>query len=211
MQRLTRITLAALTISVVVAHPSLLRAQSESATANLYRESYALEAKHEYAGALAKVHDVTRTSGRTYFATMRLAWLAYLAGDFAASQAEYAVAIAAEPKSIEPKLGLTLPLLAARNWKDLDRACREALVVDPHNATALARLALAQYWGGSYAEAVATYRQLVVDYPSDLDYKTGLGWAYVKLGRLADARPVFEAVLAVSPDNTNAKQGLAVK
>ena len=191
--------------------PSTVRAQAEGATATFYRESYALEAKHEYAGALAKMRDATRNAGKSYFSTMRMAWLAYLSGDFAASQADYTAAITAEPKAIEPRLGLTLPLLAARNWKELERACRDVLTVDPHNVVALSRLALAYYWAGNYAEAANTYRQLSADYPSELDYRTGLAWALLKLGRSAEARQVFESVLAVSPDNVSAKQGLGAK
>ena len=38
-----------------LALPRTVSAQGESATANFYRESYALEAKREYGGALAKM------------------------------------------------------------------------------------------------------------------------------------------------------------
>jgi tetratricopeptide (TPR) repeat protein len=187
------------------------RANAQGDAAGLYRDSYALEAKKDYAGATGKMKEVTRLNGASYFGTMRMAWLAYLAGDFPGSIGGYTAAIAAEPKVVEPRLGLTLPLLAARNWKDLEHACRDALAIDPHNAIALARLAAAQYWGTNYPGAESTYRQLTVDYPSDLDYKTGLAWALLKEGRTADARLIFTAVLAVSPDNVNAKAGMAAK
>ena len=75
-------------------------------------------------------------------------------------------------RSIEPKLGLTLPLLGQRNWRELERACQAVLAVDPHNATSLARLGLAQYSVGNFAGAEATYRRLADDYPSELDYQT---------------------------------------
>jgi tetratricopeptide (TPR) repeat protein len=190
---------------VVAAFP--LNAQSRAA--GLYRESYALEAKHDYSGALAKVREASKQAGaNAYFASVRMGWLAYLAGDNTASMASYADAIAAQPKAVEPRLGRTLPLLAAGNWRELERQCRDVLALDGQNMTAMYRLALAQYNGGNFADAAATYQLLVAAYPSDLDFKTGLGWALLKQGRAAAARPIFEDVLAVSPDNLNAQKGL---
>ena len=116
-----------------------------------------------------------------------------------------------DPKAIEAKLGLTLPLLAQRNWRELERACSAVLAVDGRNATALARLGLAQYSAGNFSGAEATYRRLTEDYPSEMDYRTGLGWALLKLGKSAEAKAIFDGVLAVSPDNVNAKAGLGVR
>jgi tetratricopeptide (TPR) repeat protein len=185
--------------------------RADARTAALYRESYGLEAKLDFAGALGRMRDIKAIAGSSYFVTLRTAWLSYLSGDFKASAAAYTEAIAASPKALEPKLGLTLPLLASKSWRELERACRDVLAIDPRNAVALSRLAQAYYWSGNYPDAAATYRQLAADYPSDLDHQTGLGWALLKMGRTAEARQVFDGVIAVSPDNTNAREGLAVK
>ena len=45
--------------------------------------------------------------------------------------------------------------------------------------------------------------------PAELDYQTGYAWALRRMGKRKDARAIFQAVLAVSPDNANAQQGLA--
>ena len=209
-----RCTLALLVVTlIVVTTPSLVSAQSrsESRSAALYRESYALEASRDYVAAIARVREASKAGSDSYFANVRLGWLTYLAGDFAESVARYTDAISAAPTAIEPKLGLTLPLLAAGKWRELERACREALAVDTQNVTALGRLAMSYYSLGNFGDAATTYRRLADSYPATLDYKTGLGWALLKLGRSADARAQFEAVLAVSPDNTSAKQGMAVR
>jgi tetratricopeptide (TPR) repeat protein len=190
----------------VVAHPAM--SQGTGNAPRLYRESYALEAKGDYVAAHAKVREAKQAGSSGYFATIRMGWLAYLAGDYTGSAAYYAEAITVEPKAIEPRLGRTLPLLAASNWRELERGCRDVLAIDAQNVTALSRLAIAQYNGGNFADAAASYRKLIESYPSDLDFKTGLGWALLKQGRTADARPLFEAVLAVSPDNLNAQKGL---
>ena len=101
--------------------------------------------------------------------------------------------------------------MAAGKWRELERASRDALTIDAQNPTALARLAMAYYYLGNSADAATTYRKLVEQYPSVLDYQTGLGWSLLKLGRTADARALFDAVLAVSPDNVSAKQGMAYR
>ena len=95
---------------LVVSTPSLASAQSRSAA--LYKESYALEAKSDYVGAIARAREASKAGSDAYFANVRLGWLTYLSGDFAESVARYTDAITAAPAAIEPKLGLTLPLLA---------------------------------------------------------------------------------------------------
>ncbi len=196
-------------IIVAVAVPASRAAAQNERTGSLYRESYALEAKRDYVAALALVREARTAGGSTYFSALRTGWLTYLQGNYAASIVSYTEAVATEPKAIEPKLGLTLPLLAQRNWRELERACAAVLALDPRNVTALARLGIAQYNAANYAGAEATYRRLTEDYPSDLDYKTGLGWALLKLGKKGEARALFAAVLSVSPDNANAKAGMS--
>jgi len=210
MVRLSTVITRSLVVVAAVLPASRAVAQNER-TGALYRESYALETKRDYAAALALVREARSTGGATYFAALRTGWLTYLQGDYAASVAGYTEAVAAEPKAIEPKLGLTLPLLAQRNWRELERACSAVLAIDPRNATVLARLGMAQYNAGNFAGAEGVYRGLTEDYPADLDYMTGLGWALQKLGKKGEARTWFQAVLSVSPDNVNATAGMSAK
>jgi len=191
--------------------PLLARAQKNPAVAALYRESYKLEAQRDSKGALQRMERIRQLAGRTYFVSVRTGWLSYLAGDARAAAAAYRAAIELQPAAVEPRLGLTLALLSLRSWGELARACRELLVLDPKHAVARARLAHAQYSQGNYPDAVSVYRRLVADYPAELDHQTGLGWALLKLGRADEARKLFEGVLEVSPDNSNAQSGLGIK
>jgi hypothetical protein len=52
---------------------------------------------------------------------------------------------------------------------------------------------------------------LVEEYPGELDYQTGLGWALLRLGKREEAQGIFDFVLAVSPDNLNAREGIAAQ
>jgi len=179
-----------------------------ASVADLYRQSYRLEADGKPARALTAMQSIKAKTGGSYFVTVRIAWLSYLSGRFSASEAAYKRAAKLEPKAIEPKLGLTLPLLVQKKWRELEAACRAVLKLDAKNGIARARLAHAHYASGNYPDAAVVYRGLVADYPAELDHQTGLGWAIARMGRIAEAKRIFAAVLAVSPDNANAKQGM---
>ena len=178
---------------------------------DLYHASYQAEARGDHAEALAKVRQIRKVAGASYFLSLRTGWLAYLAGDYAAAEASYREAIAANPKAVEAKIGLTLVLYAAKKWFELQVACKQVLRQDGKNPTVRARLAAAQYNLGDLTNATRGYRKLVDDYPAELDYQTGLGWALLRMGKGPDARQVFQGVLAVSPNNPSAKAGMAAK
>ena len=204
-----RLCCSVLLLASLAAPRPAAAAPPDERVAALYRASYQLEAKGDAAGALGKMAEIRAAAGATYFVVVRTAWLQYLAGSFGAAASSYREAMRLEPKAVESKLGLTLPLLAQKRWRDLERACRDVLALDPGNATARARLAHTLYSIGNFPDAATTYRKLVAEYPAVLDHQTGLGWALLRMGRRAEAHRLFQAVLLVSPDNPNAKAGLA--
>jgi tetratricopeptide (TPR) repeat protein len=178
---------------------------------DLYRQSYALEAKGDYQGALGRMREIAKASGKSYFVSLRTGWLAYLAGDYESAEASYRQASAAKPAALEAKIGLTLVLYVAQRWKALETACKQVLSEDPKHATVRARLAASHYATGNYPDAAAIYRKLVESFPGELDYQTGFGWALLRMGKREEAGKLFRGVLAVSPDNPNALQGVAAK
>lgn len=178
---------------------------------DLYRASYAAEARGDYAGALAKLREIRKSAGASYFVSLRTGWLAYLARDLTTAEAQYREAVAAKPKAIEPKIGLTLVLFVAHKWRHLETACKQVLAEDGKHPTVRARLAAAHFNLGNYPDAAAGYRKLVEEYPGELDYHTGLGWALLRLGKREEAQNSFDYVLAVSPDNLNAREGIAAQ
>jgi tetratricopeptide (TPR) repeat protein len=179
--------------------------------ATSYRLSYQQEAKGNYASALARMRDIRKAAGASYFVALRTGWLAYLSGDYAAAEAGYREAIAAKPRAIEAKIGLTLVLYVEQKWKELDALCKQVLAEDGKNPVVRARMAAGHYSAGNYTDAAAIYRKLVEEYPGELDYQTGYAWALQRVGKREEAQKLFQAVLAVSPDNLNANQGIAAK
>ncbi|MCA9598700.1 MAG: tetratricopeptide repeat protein [Myxococcales bacterium] len=206
-----RRTFASLALmALVVLLPAVARSDASQEVQDLYRTSYREEAKGKATAALDAMKKIQTKSGATYFVSARQGWLAYLAGRFGESEAAYRAAIKSKPDSIEARLGLTLPLLAQKKWRPLEKACRDVLKLDAQNAVARARLAHAYYSIGNYPDSATVYRKLVRDYPAELDHQTGLGWALARMGRAGEAKKIFAEVLAVSPDNPNARQGMAL-
>jgi tetratricopeptide (TPR) repeat protein len=179
--------------------------------ANSYRLSYQQEAKGDYASALARMREIRKAEGASYFVALRSGWLAYLSGDNAAAETGYREAIAAKPRAIEAKIGLTLVLYVAQKWKELDATCKQVLAEDGKNPVVRARMAAGNYGSGNYTDAAVIYRKLVEEYPGELDYQTGYAWALQRMGKREEAQKLFQAVLAVSPDNLNANQGMSAK
>ena len=95
-----------------------------------------------------------------------------------------------------------------RGARDHAIARAGALRLDPGNYLATLRLAYACYSLGQHPEALALYRRLSEQYPSDVEVRAGLGWALVKLGKSGDAQAAFREVLELSPRHASAKEGL---
>jgi tetratricopeptide (TPR) repeat protein len=190
-------------IALLLAAPAL----AQEGGADLYRQSYAAEARGDYNLA----YDVLARlgpAGDTYVAWLRKGWLHYLAGRHAQAAEAYQRAVALQPGALEPRLGALLPLMALRRWQDAERIAKEALGLAPNDFTALSRLAWVHYNQARFGEAEPLYRRALAAYPASADVRTGHGWTLLKLGRHKEAREAFEAVLAYAPDQANAHLGL---
>ena len=174
---------------------------------DLYRQSYAAEARGDYTGATELLERLGPAAG-TYVAQLRRGWLLYLAGRHAPSAEAYQRAAALEPASVEARLGAMLPLMALRRWKDAERFGEEAQALAPGDFTAMSRLAFIQYSQGQWTRAEPLYRRALAAWPSSAEMRTGLGWTLLKLERHKEAREAFEAVLLYAPDQLSAREGL---
>lgn len=175
----------------------------------LYRTSYALEAKGDHAGALEAMDRVSAAGVTDYVATLRRGWLLYLVGRYTESVAAYGRAMTLEPKAVEPKLGAMLPAMALRRWKDAEKLGADVLAVSPGDYLALSRTAFIHYQQSRWDQAERFYRQALAFYPASVEMQLGLAWTQLKQGKKDAARAGFERVLQVAPDSTSAQEGLA--
>jgi tetratricopeptide (TPR) repeat protein len=183
-------------------------AQADGGAGDAFQRSYDSEAAGKVAEALTALEGLPAPQRDGYVAQLRRGWLLYKLGKHAEAIEAYARAIAAEPKSVEARVGVLLPAMALRRWADVESGAREVGRMDPGNYLANLRLAFAQYSLGKHADAAATYRRLAEAYPSDVEVRAGLGWALLKAGKAAEAAGEFRSVLEIAPKNALALDGL---
>jgi tetratricopeptide (TPR) repeat protein len=179
------------------------------ASPEVWRRSYALEARGDARGALAALDSLPEDARGTYLYALRRAWLLYSQGRHDEAVGAYRQAEAAAPEAVEPRVGELLPLLALRRWQEAEQRARAVLRSDGGNYLATRRLALALYNLGRYDDARQAYQQVLARYPGDLEMLTGVGWCELQRGRRDEAAGAFRSVLAVSPDDASAAAGLA--
>ena len=175
-----------------------------------YQRSYVLEAAGKYDEAFRALDGIQGAERGTYFFLLRRGWLAYLTGDYAVAQQSYEAALERKPGSLEARLGLLLPQMARRRFREAARTAAEILKQDPLNYLANLRLASVYYQSGRYDEAAECFRRLLTIYPGDLTVANGLAWSLLKQGRKAEARKLFRSILDVAPEHDQARQGMQI-
>lgn len=198
---LVKLTLA--TAVLVHTAPAAAWAQTEQSAA--FATSYAAEAKADYADAIAPIKAVYTG---TYEQNLRLGWLFFLAKNYTAAAAYYQKAVEQRPYAIEPKLGLVKPLNALGQVEKILSLYGDILKIDPQNTQA-------NYWTGiihlnrkAYDKAARYFERVVNLYPFDYDSNLSLAWAYLNLGKKAEARALYTKTLLIRPGDAAAIAGL---
>jgi tetratricopeptide (TPR) repeat protein len=181
---------------------------SRTPAALVWKASYAAEAAGNLEIALSSLTQLPQPQNGSYLASYRRGWLLYRLGRHAESVAYYNSAIALEPAAIEPRIAKLVPLVALTRWDDLTSAAQEILKRDPENYLAMQRLAYARFNTQHFPDAELMYRHLVQLYPSDIEMRSGLAWALLRMGKRKEAVKLFSDVLEVAPAHASATAGL---
>jgi tetratricopeptide (TPR) repeat protein len=200
---------AALASTTPSAQPSAVPPALRPDAARAYQASYDHEMAGRFADAIRDLSDLPAEEQESYLGRLRRGWLLYRAGRHGESVTAYRQAIAIEKGSVEARVGGLLPLIALKQWGDVEQGARAAIDLDPANYLAGIRLAFAVYNRGRYPEAEALYRRLLGRYPSDADARAGLGWALLKQGKQGEARQAFLAASRTAPRSPTVVEGLA--
>jgi tetratricopeptide (TPR) repeat protein len=136
--------------------------------------------------------------------SLRRGWLFYLQGNFNESIREYRFASERNSKSIDARLGVTLPLLAQKRWREAEQNAHETLEFAPNNYTALLRLTVAQEGQRDWAGMLKSAEAMVASYPSDATAYVYLARAHAWLLKRAEAVAAYRAVLARYPGHLEA-------
>lgn len=182
-----------------------LSSMSVQAQEEAWKSSYKLEAAGKYTEAIAAIDPVPANGPAAELKTLRRGWLYYLLGNFNESIREYRYAGERNGESVDARLGVTLPLLAQKRWREAEQNAREALKLAPNNYTGLLRLTVALEGQRDWEKMAKTAISMTASYPSDATAYVYLARAYAWLSKRNEAIAAYNAVLARYPGHLEAK------
>jgi tetratricopeptide (TPR) repeat protein len=170
-----------------------------------WQNSYQFENSGKYVDAMIAIDAISANGPEAELKLLRRGWLFYLSGKTEESIREYRLAMERNPKSIDARLGLTLPLLAAKRWREAEQAARTVLEMAPNHYTALVRLVVAQEGAQDWQAMAKTASTLTTDYTTDATAFIYLARANAWLGKRPEAVAAYTAALARYPGQAEAK------
>ncbi|MCF8461454.1 MAG: tetratricopeptide repeat protein [Flavobacteriales bacterium] len=173
-----------------------------------FKKSYANETKGDLPAA---IKDLKAVYGEgTYDLNLRLGWLYYSAGLHTESMAYYKKSIDLMPASVEAKFGYVYPAAAVGNWDQVVIQYENILRIDAKNSQAHYRLGLIYYNRAELDKALQHFQVGSNLYPFDYDFTLMLAWTSLKMGKMREAKVLFNKVLLISPDDASAMEGLSL-
>jgi Tfp pilus assembly protein PilF len=130
-------------------------------------------------------------------------------GDRSGARADYRSVLNADPEHLQAILGLAWDFAWGGLFDQSERTFRQALELDPENPDALKGLAWVELWRGRPARALEGFEALRREQPGEPDLAVGAGHARLALGHHRRAAAAFRDALQLSPNRSDARQGLA--
>lgn len=183
-----------------------LSAQDYTKLEAAFEKSYEYENIGEYQKAVSELKNVYQED--SYELNLRLGWLLYSSGSFTESSAYYQKAVNLKPFSVEARLGYVLPVSSLGNWSVVKAEYIKILEIDPMNSVVNYRMGLMAYNMKDYATALKYFEKVVNMYPFDYDSVLMFAWTNLQLGKLREAKVLFQKVLLMKPGDDSANDGL---
>lgn len=180
----------------------------EESIPELFKDSYSLEELGKYNESINKTLKVIRMNPKLYIANLRAGWLFYLQGNYSDSEKYYRSSIDLSTDAVEPLLGLSLPLMAAKNYTEAINVCKKIIKIDKGSYIGNSRLAYILYLTEDFKNSLKYYKILLALYPSDPEIKLGIAYNLIKLNDFEGARDYFKSILLSNPDHPSATSGL---
>ncbi len=177
-------------------------ASSCYAGSSVWQKSYQLALAGKYEQAASAIETIA-DSGNEY-AVLRYAYLMYLQGEYADSISYYSKAIELNPDSIDAKLGITLPLIAQKRWRQVKSYSLQVLRMSHWNYTAHLRLMIAEEGLRKWDSLAEHAAQLAKAYPSDATALVYLARAHAWQGDVAAAKVAYRKVMVRVPGHIEA-------
>jgi tetratricopeptide (TPR) repeat protein len=194
--------------SILAVISLLYTGSSHASVSELWSESYRYEAMGEYATAAQSIEPLIRHNPRHEFAVIRHGWLNYLQGKHNESIDDYKKAIEINPNSLDSLLGMTLPLLAQKRWREAANYATKVLATASWNYFAHIRLMTCEEGQGQWKTLELHADSVASRYPADATVLVYLARARSHLGKTSSARTTYKKVLARVPGHIEATQYL---
>jgi tetratricopeptide (TPR) repeat protein len=114
------------------------------------------------------------------------------------------------PYSIEARFGYVYPAAAQGNWDQVIAKYQEVLKIDASNYTANYKLGGIYYTRKDYTSAFKYFEKLVNMYPFDYDALHMFAWTNFQMGKLREAKVLFNKTLLNKPGDASATEGLGL-
>jgi tetratricopeptide (TPR) repeat protein len=163
-------------------------------------KSIALEKEQKYDEAILAL---TSTRKPSYLVNLRLGWLYYLKADYTSSKQFYQMAMRMAPKAVEPRLGITLPLLAELRYAEVEGIARAILSLDANNYTGSLRLATSLRLQAKYRPAREVNAAMLELYPTDVTFLSEQ-LLVSAASKQSDVAALADSILALDPQNATA-------
>lgn len=173
-----------------------------------FKQSHEYEKKGQLGNAINALIEVY--DGSSYEINVRLGWLHYFNKNYSESIVYYKKAISIMPYALESKFGLVLPAAALEDWTAVTEQYNDILTIDPQNTLANYRLGLIYYYKPDYELALKHFEKVGNLYPFDYDTIIMIAWSSWQLGKMRDAKVLFEHALMIKPDDISALEGLSL-
>jgi tetratricopeptide (TPR) repeat protein len=195
-------------ILIVLGFGTLAYGQNNTKVYESFIESYGLEATGNYSNAIEKIINIY--SEDSYDMNIRLGWLYYNLGNYPESQKYYLIATEILPYSIEAKLGYVLPVSGLGYWDKVIEVYNDILEIDPQNTLVNYRMGAIYYERKQYEKVYDFLENVINLYPNDFDAIVLFAWTHYQMGRLKDAKVLFNKALLIKPNNSSAQYGLSL-
>ncbi len=192
-------------VKIISALFVLLISFSAHSNETVWEKSLEFEAQKNYEQAATVLSPLIENNSDEY-ALLRSAYLSYKQGEFNDSISQYLEAIDLNPQSIDARLGVTLPLIAQKRWRQVQRFTYQVLRQSHWNYTAHIRLLIAEEGMRKWKDLAGHARQVVKVYPADTTARVYLARAYLWQGNTRAAINAYTEVLKRTPAHAEARQ-----
>lgn len=193
---------------IILGFGSLAFGQNNTKVYESFIESYGLEATGNFSNAIEKIIKIYEVD--SYDMNIRIGWLYYNLGNYPESEKYYQRAMEILPYSIEAKLGYVLPVSGLGYWDKVIEVYVDILEIDSQNTLVNYRMGGIYYERKEYEKSYDFLETVINLYPNDFDAVLLYAWTHYKMGRLKEAKVLFNKALLIKPNNASAQYGLSL-